>query len=137
MIKISKATKKESLDKEWRYIIDTKYGKGKEWIEKHFRFKAVENGKLIGTIEGKCEGGVVYIAALMTAENSRRHGIGTLLIIKAEDFGKKLGAHKTWLLAGKDWPSNTFYKKLGFEFAGNLPDFFLHKDFIIYTRIIK
>lgn len=48
MIRISKASKKESLVKEWRQIIDTHYGKGKEWVEKYFRFKATENGKLVG-----------------------------------------------------------------------------------------
>lgn len=137
MIKISKATKKEVLDKEWQDLINAKYGKGEKWIEKHFRFKAVENGKLIGTIDGKYEPGVIYIAGVMAAEDSRGRGVGTMLINKAEEYGKKLGAHKTWLVTGKDWSSNVFYKKLGFELVGDLPDFYFHKDFVIYTRPIK
>ena len=137
MIKISKATKKEALDNDWRQLIDTHYGYGLPWFEKYFRFKAVENEKLIGTIEGKCEPGAVYINALMTTESARGRGIGTMLIKKAEEFGKKLGAHRSWLLAGKDWPANTFYKKLGFKLIGNLQDFFYHKDFVIYSRLIR
>jgi ribosomal protein S18 acetylase RimI-like enzyme len=107
------------------------------WKEKHYRFKAVENGKIVGTIEGKCESGIVYISALITAKDSRGKGVGTMLIKKAEEFGRKMGAHRTWLVTGKDWSENAFYKKLGFELIGNLPDFYFHTDFVIYTRLIK
>lgn len=137
MIIISKATNKEALDEEWHLLDNTHYGKRIEWIEKKFRFKAVENGKLVGTIDGKYESGVVFIGALITAKSVRGRGIGTMLIKKAEKFGKKFGAHKTWLVTGKNWSENTFYKKLGFELIGNLPDFYFHKDFVIYTRPIK
>ena len=112
------------------------YGKRVEWNQKRFRFKAVENGKLVGTIDGKYESGVIFIDSLITAENVRGKGIGTMLIKKAEAFGKNLGAHRTWLVTGKDWSENAFYKKLGFKLIGNLPDFYFHRDFVIYTRTI-
>jgi ribosomal protein S18 acetylase RimI-like enzyme len=137
MIKISNATSKDSLLDEWHKVDIPHYGKRIEWNEKKFRFKAVEDGKLVGTIDGKHESGVVYISSLITSENTRGKGIGTMLIKKAEAFGKKLGAHRTWLITGKDWAENAFYKKLGFELIGNLPDFHFHKDFVIYTRLIK
>lgn len=137
MIKIIRAGKSESLNQDWQKVIDKHYGRGLGWFEKYYRYKAVENGKLLGTIEGKIEPGCVNINSLMTTENARGKGIGTLLIKKAEDLGKKLGAHRTWLFTGKDWQSNGFYKKLGFKIIGNCPDFFYHKDFVIYTREIK
>lgn len=56
---------------------------------------------------------------------------------KVEEFGKKLGAHKIWLITGKNWSENAFYKKLGFKLIGNLSDFYFHKNFVIYTRPIK
>jgi GNAT superfamily N-acetyltransferase len=137
MIKISKATNKDLLLDEWHRVDIPHYGKRIEWNEKNFRFKAVENGKLIGTIDGKHASGVIFIGDIITAHNVRGRGIGTMLIKKAEEFGKKLGAHRTWLFTGKDWSENAFYKKLGFELIGNLPDFHFHKDFVIYTRLIK
>jgi ribosomal protein S18 acetylase RimI-like enzyme len=137
MIKISKASAKDVLIEEWHKVDIPHYGKPIEWDEKKFRFKAVENGELIGTIDGKHESGVIYIASLITATKVRGRGVGTMLIKKAEEFGKKLGAHRTWLITGKNWSENAFYKKLGFELIGNLPDFYFHKDFVIYTRLIK
>lgn len=137
MIKISRATKKETLDREWRLFATAHYGKGARWKEENFRFKAVEDGKLVGTIDGKLEGDVVYIASLMTIESARGKGIGTKLIQKAEEYGKHHGARKSWLLTGTDWPANTYYKKLGFELAGKIPDLYFHKDFFVYTRPIE
>ena len=137
MIKISKAAKKDALIEEWHIVDNAHYGKRIEWNEKKFRFKAVENGKLIGTIDGKHESGVVYIGTLIVVEKARGRGVGTMLIKKAEEFGKKFGAHRIWLITGNDWLENIFYKKLGFKLIGNLPDFHFHKDFVIYTRQIK
>ena len=91
----------------------------------------------MGTIDGKHESGVIYIASLITVENERGRGIGSMLIKRAEGFGNKLGAHRTWLITGKDWKENKFYKKLGFKKIGDLPDFHFHKDFVIYTREIR
>jgi ribosomal protein S18 acetylase RimI-like enzyme len=137
MIEIAKALKKENLDIEWERVNIPHYGKEIHWTDKKFRFKAVEDGELVGTVCGKFESGVVYIAALITKEGARGKGVGTMLIQKAEEFGKKHGAHKTWLVTGKNWPANTFYKKLGFEQIGSLPDFYFHTDFVIYARPIK
>ncbi len=140
MIKISKATKKSTTDwseKEWHKVDIAHYGRRVEWKEQKFRFKATENEKLLGVISGDYESGIVYISQIITAETARGKGIGTMLIQRAEEFGKKRGAHQIWLITGKDWSENTFYKKLGFKLIGNLPDFHFHKDFVIYTRPIK
>jgi GNAT superfamily N-acetyltransferase len=137
MVRIIKATKKDSLVSEWHKVDVPHYGRGVEWQEKEFRFKAIEGGKLVGIVEGKHESGVVYITALITVERMRGRGIGTKLIEKAEQFGKRLGAHRSWLITGKGWAENSFYQKLGFKLIGNLPDFYFHKDFVVYTRLIK
>lgn len=137
MLKITRATGKDTLLEEWHKVDIPHYGKPIQWNEKYFKFKAVENGKLIGTIDCKHESGVVYISSLITSEESRGKGVGTKLIAKAEEFGKKLGAHRTWLITGEDWKENAFYKKLGFKKIGTLPDFHFHTNFVIYTRLIK
>jgi GNAT superfamily N-acetyltransferase len=140
MINISKATKKDLYkwsDEEWNKVDVAHYGHGVIWKEQKFRFKAVEDGKLLGYISGKHEAGVIYIGTIVTAESSRGKGVGTLLINKAEEFGKKMGAHMMWLITGKDWSENVFYQKIGFKNIGILPNFHFHTDFVIYVRPIK
>lgn len=140
MLTISKATKKDTSsfnEKEWHKVDNAHYGRRVEWNEKKFRFKAMENGKLQGTISGKYESSVLYIGAVISAEGARGKGIGTMLVNKAEEFGKRMGAHKIWLITGKDWSENAFYKKLGFKIEGELPNHHFHKDFVIYSRLIK
>jgi len=140
MIKISKATKKSTKDfseEEWHKVDHAHFGKRIEWKEKKFRFSATENGKILGMISGQYESGVVNVSQIITTEKARGKGIGTMLIQKAEEFGKKLGAHKMWLITGKDWSENKFYKKLGFKIEGTLANHHFHKDFVIYSRAIK
>ena len=115
MIKISKARIGEELISDWQKLDNIKYGSGNHWFEKRFRFKATENGRLLGTIDGKFEPGIVYIGTMMTTEKARGKGIGTKLINYVEGLGKKLGTHRIWLYTGKDWQANLFYKKLGFK----------------------
>ncbi len=139
MIKISKASEKGTKTwsvEEWHKVDVAHYGRKVEWNNHEFRFKATENGKILGLISGDYESEIIYITAIITAEEARKKGVGTMLMKKAEEFGKKLGAHQMWLITGKDWSENAFYKKLGFKLTGTLPDFHFHKDFVIYTKSI-
>jgi len=137
MTRILKATKKDKLSKEWRLLDHIHYGRSIKWREEEFGFKAVEDGQIVGTIYGRYEPGVVYISNLIIVEKARGKGIGTMLVEKAEGFGRQLGAHRAWLLTGKDWSENLFYKKLGFKMVAELPDFYFHKDFVVYSREIN
>ncbi len=137
MVINSKCKVKEALDTEWQNFTHEHYGTTAVWEENTFRFKATENGKIIGTIDGKLEPGILYIAALMVTKDARGKGIGKLLIEKAEEFGKRHGAHRTWLSTGKDWSSRAFYEKTGFKKIADLNDFYFHKDFVVYSRLIS
>ncbi len=140
MIEISKATKKsvkEWSKGQWHKTDLSHYGRTVDWDEQKFRFKAEEDGKLVGLITGKHESGVIYVGTIITAEEARGRGIGTMLINKAEEFGRKLGAHKIWLITGKEWSEREFYEKLGFKIEGILPDHHFHKDFVIFAKPIK
>lgn len=137
MITITKAKQKENLESEWRKVDMAHYGfPVTQWIEKKFRLKAEEDGSIVGIVDGKVEAGTIYITTLMVAESARGKDIGATLINAAEQFGKKYKTHRTWLITGKHWAENAFYRKLGFTLVGQLPDFYLHADFVVYTRQI-
>jgi ribosomal protein S18 acetylase RimI-like enzyme len=139
MIKVLKASEKSTINwskKEWHKVDIAHYGHHVEWNGKHFRFKAVDGKKLVGLIDGKHESGVLFIDTIITKDSYRGKGVGTMLIKKAEEFGKKMGAHMIWLITGKVWQENAFYIKLGFKKIADLPNWHFHTDFVIYTKEI-
>ena len=140
MIRVTRASRKSTIAfsiKEWHKLDVPHYGRRIEFNEQTFRFKATENGNVVGLISGKHVSGVVYIDQIITAEKARRRGIGTVLIRRVEEFGRKVGAHKLWLMTGKDWSENAFYKKLGFRIEATLSDHHFQRDFFVYSRAIK
>ncbi|MBD3329239.1 GNAT family N-acetyltransferase [Candidatus Dojkabacteria bacterium] len=136
MIEIQRAEKGENLDNDWKNANEAHFGKAVQWEVEKFRFKAVKNGEIIGKITGKFEAGTVFVNSLIVKKGFRGKGVGSQLIQKAENFGQKKQAHKIWLLTGKTWKENSFYKKQGFKLASELRDFYLHSDFVIYTKDI-
>jgi len=136
---ISKAIEKEieSFNKKvWKEADLKHYGQGARWISKEIIFKAVEGGKIIGTVKAKYDSGVVYIKNVIIAKSKRRQGIGRQLMAKVETIGKKLGGHKAYLFTGKDWAERHFYEKLGYRKTGDLPKHFFKHDFVIYSKTI-
>jgi len=139
MIKILESNWKETKafgDKEWPFANLENYGSNVDYNQKDFIFKATQDGNIVGSIKGNHEAGVIYISYLIVAHDKKNKGIGKLLTLKAEDFGKKLGAHKVYLQTGKGWKAEKFYQKLGYKKTTILPNHHFHKDFVIYEKFI-
>ena len=143
MLKIAKVTRKDLRsvkrfdDKEWHRLDRKHYGRPLgEYMDNEFYFMATENGGIAGTIKGKYEMGVVFISALIVAEEKRRQAIGKKLLNKVGEHGKKLGCHKIYLFTGKNWKANEFYRSLGFAKTGELLKHYNKRDFYIYEKNI-
>lgn len=139
MIKISESTWKETKgfgDIEWPFANLEHYGRRVDYNQKDFIFKATEDGKIVGTIKGSHEAGVIYISYLIIAHDRKGQGIGRLLTEEAEKFGKKLGAHKVYLMTGKGWEAEKFYQKLRYKKVAILRKHHFKKDFVIYEKFI-
>lgn len=139
MIKITEVDKEAAMEfneAEWDEVNDLHFGKGIRWNTTHFAFKAVEDGKTVGLIFGKHESGTIYVSNIIVAKDKRRQGIGTLLINRAEEFGREFKDHKIWLITGKDYPEDPFFAECGFKQETILPDLYFHKDFIVYVKEI-
>jgi len=137
MIKISKSTVeeiKEFNDREWVEADKRYYGRSDKWIKEDFAFKAEEAGEIIGNIFGKYEEGILYISDIIVAKNKRGLGIGKDLIKTAEEYGKAMGGHKSYLITGKTWETRKFYESLGFINTGEFKNHFRHVDFVIYEK---
>lgn len=139
MFKIKKASKKElKIFYKTAWIEDNivHYGHPVKWEKRSFRYKVEDNGKIIGSIYGDLEAGVLKIGTIIVDRSFRGKGIGKSLLEKAEEFGKKYGAHKIWLKTGKDWEANKFYKKLGYKLTAELPKHHFKTDYVIYSKFL-
>jgi ribosomal protein S18 acetylase RimI-like enzyme len=140
MIKILRSTDKELKEfgkKEWTIANLEHYGKKVDYNQKDFIFKAIEDGKTVGSVKGSHEAGVIYINYLIVAHNKKGLGVGKKLSLKAEEFGKRLGAHKVHLITGKGWSAEKFYQKLGYEKVALLPSHHFKSDFVIYEKSLS
>jgi len=141
MSKIVKVNKKElrrvgRFEKaEWHKLDLEHYGEAMiEYMDNKFHLVVKENGKIIGTIKGTCELGVVYVSSLIVAEGRRGRGVGQALLGRAVKDGKKLGCHKVFLFTGASWRANEFYTHLGYKKTGQMLNFYHHHDFNIYEK---
>jgi ribosomal protein S18 acetylase RimI-like enzyme len=140
MIKIIRTSKKSvrAFNKEaWNRIDFEHFGKKVDWKEHKYRFKALNNKRIIGIISGKFESGVLHIGEIIVDEGERGKGIGKALMQKAEEFGIKMGAHKISLETGSDWKACEFYESLGFKKEADLPNHYFHINFTIYSKYLK
>lgn len=139
MMEILKTDKQEVMsfnEPWWDKINDVHFGKGIRWNTTEFAYKAVEGSDVVGLIFGKHESGTIYVSNIIVREDKRRQGIGTVLLKRAEEFGKQFGDHKIWLISGKHYSEDPFFKKLGFKEEAFLPNLYFHEDFLVYTKNI-
>ena len=80
-----------------------------------------ENGAIIGGLIGGTYWGWMYVDILWVQENHRKKGIGTKLLREAEQEAIRRGCHHVHLDT-MSWQAPMFYKKMGYEIIGILPD---------------
>jgi GNAT superfamily N-acetyltransferase len=79
-------------------------------------------GALVGGLSATTVWGWLHVKELWVAERMQRSGIGTQLMLAAENEARRRGCHHA-LLDTFDFQARTFYEKLGYEVFGELPDF--------------
>lgn len=118
----------------WKYYNLEHFGRDVQWDPKIYFLKAHVDGKILGTLELKINGGVGEIKTLLVEHTMLRHGVGKALMLKAEEMVKAHGGHKLFLTTGEGWEAVRFYKALGFEETGKLPNHYFNVDFIEMSK---
>lgn len=137
MITISKSTTEEIKafnQAEWIASDLMYYGQSTGWTKEEYIFKAEEDGKIVGSIEGNYEEGVLYIEDVIVLKEKRGLGVGKKLIEEAIKYAKEMGGHKAYLITGKTWEVRKFYESMGFINTGELKNHFRNVDFVIYEK---
>ena len=137
---VKKETKaiKDFTDREWAVANFEHYGKPVKWGKTTYDIVALDsNNQIIGKLDSFTEAGVAHISNILVSKDKRGQKVGTELMLKAEEFAKKFGAHKIFLRTGKDWSSTDFYKSLGYKITGEFLNHSFHQDFVIFTKFLK
>ncbi len=94
-----------------------------------------DDGQLAGALDGYVFFGYLTVSRLWVASGARGCGLGTKLLLAAEDFAKERSCAGA-TLSTYDFQARPFYEKLGYEVFGVLADnprgrerFFMRKTF--------
>ena len=79
------------------------------------------DGNVIGGLIGGTYWGWMYVDVLWVDEKHRRQGIGSKLLLEAEEEAVRRGCHHVHLDT-MSWQAPLFYQKHGYEVIGVLPD---------------
>ena len=79
------------------------------------------DGNIIAGLLGGTYWGWMYVDILWVREDHRRNGIGSRLLLEAEKEALHRGCHHVHLDT-MSWQAPEFYRKLGYEVIGILPD---------------
>jgi GNAT superfamily N-acetyltransferase len=79
---------------------------------------------------------VALIETLIVDNQMIGEGIGSALIIAAQERVKDLGVHKVWLETGKDWKAKEFYLKHGYVIRTELPNHIGGQTFLLMDKMI-
>ncbi len=74
-----------------------------------------------------------WIADLMVTEKMRRQGIGTALILAAQDWAMNTSLKRIFLeMQSKNYPAIKFAIKIGFEFCGYNDHYYTNQDIALF-----
>jgi len=121
---------------EWKKWDLEHYGEILNYISEHYTLKALEGEEIVGLLAFKVDGGVCFIDELIVKSDQQGKGFGEDLIMKAEEIAREYHCHKAQLHTGADWKERKFYEHMGYKKTNDLPDQYLRRDFVEYTKYI-
>lgn len=127
---------KDFWKKEWFNADLEHWGRHTKWEEKTYFIEALEEEKLVGFLEMSIQAGVVKVRDLIIANDNRRKGVGKELMLAAEKLARKYKAHKIYLITGRGWIAEEFYKSIGYEKIGVLKKHSFRHDFVQFSKFL-
>lgn len=91
------------------------------------------HGAIMGGLWGSSAAGWLFVDLLVVPETFRGQGLGSELLLRAEDIARKRNCTGVWLHTGT-FQAPGFYEKKGYQRFGALPDYPLGHATIYYMK---
>lgn len=124
-------------DEQWELQDSLHFGHDTNWQKAQYLLEATEGEEILGILEMKLKGGVAKIESLLVKASKHRQGVGHKLIGEAEKLARDAGAHKMYLITGKDWQAVRFYQAMGYEPEGMLKRHHQGEDYIQFSKFFS
>lgn len=81
----------------------------------------------------------LWVTDCAVREDLRRQGIGSALVLAAQEWGSENGFRKTILeMQSKNYPAIQMARKLGYDFCGYNDHYFANQDIaLFYSRLLR
>lgn len=123
-------------EKEWAIADTEHFGRPSRWQEQQSYIRVVDKGKILGVLLYSFKAGVMKIETIIVSQKQQGHGVGSELMVRAEEVARKEGLHKLFLSTGEGWNVTGFYKKLGFVQTGELKKHYLKRDWVEFSKFL-
>ncbi len=114
---------------------------GDRWLEDQVFLVALVDNVISGyaRLSEKMAPRTVWMKDLVVTELQRQKGIGTALIIAAQDWGAERGFRRMTIeMQSKNFPAISLARKLGYEFSGYSDQYYLNQDIaLFFTRGLR
>ena len=114
---------------------------GDHWMEDQVFLVAVLDSVLSGyvRVSEKMAPRTVWLKDMVVTENHRQKGIGTALIMAAQDWGVERGCRRMTIeMQSKNFPAILLMRKLGYELSGYSDQYYLNQDIaLFFTRWLR
>ncbi len=105
------------------------------WTEKHLLLLAEQGEQVYGYLSLRLDlaPSSAWIEDLVVDRISRQQGIGSALVLAAQDWCGRKGVHRLILeMQPKNYPAIQFASKLGFEFSGYNDQYYHHQEIALF-----
>ena len=106
-----------------------------DWQQRSALFVAEAEARLFGylSLSTQTAPGAAWISDLVVSSLHRRRGIGTRLILEAQDWARQHGLRRIVLeMQSKNYPAIRLAQKLAFEFAGFNDHYYENQDIALF-----
>lgn len=112
-----------------------------DWLSLQVILVALLDGNLAGyaRISDRMIPKTAWVKDVVVREENRRKGVGTALVLAAQDWGLERSCRRMILeMQSKNYPAIQLSRKMGYEFCGYSDQYYMNQDIaLFFSRMLR